>query len=108
MLMAGRRQKGAAAAKRLERHVEEIVAEVTTKETMTHFVNAGMEVVQAANAALKQMEVPDETKVRIHKAEKEVLLAARSFIDAVLAEIEKEIPEKGEKLKKVEIKRKSK
>lgn len=106
--MSGRRERGAEAAKRLERHVEEIVAEVTTKETMTHFVNAGMEVVQAANAALKHMEVPQETKVRIHKAEKEVLLAAKSFIDAVLAELEKEMPEKRGKLEKVEIKRKSK
>lgn len=106
--MGGRREKGAEAAKRLERHVEEIVAEVTTKETMTHFVNAGMEVVQAANAALKSMEVPDETKLRIHRAQKEVLLAAKSFIDAVLAELEKEIPEKKVELKKVEIKRKSK
>lgn len=106
--MGGRREKGAEAAKRLERHVEEIVAEVTTKETMTHFVNAGMEVVQAANAALKSMEVPEETKLRIHRAQKEVLLAAKSFIDAVLAELEKEIPEKKADLKKVEIKRKSK
>lgn len=106
--MSGRRERGKEAAKRLERHLEEIVSEVTTKETMTHFVNAGMEVVQAANSALKQMEVPEETKVRIHRAEKEVLLAAKSFIDAVLVEIEKEMPEKKADLKKVEIKRKSK
>lgn len=106
--MSERRKKGVEAAKRLERHVEEIVAEVTTKETMTHFVNAGMEVVQAANMALSKIEVPHETKVRIHKAEKEVLLAAKSFIDAVLTELEKEMPEKRGKLEKVEIKRKSK
>jgi hypothetical protein len=106
--LATRRGKGVDAAKRLERHLEEIVAEVTTKDTMTHFVNAGMEVVQAANTALKQMEVPDETKLRIHKAEKEVLLAARSFIDAVLKELDKEMPAKKAELKKVEIKRKSK
>ncbi|MEW5748350.1 MAG: hypothetical protein AB1793_06160 [Candidatus Thermoplasmatota archaeon] len=81
---------------------------MTTKETMTHFVNAGMDVVQAANSALRQMEVPEETKVRIHRAEKEVLLAARSFIDAVLAELEKEMPQKRAELKRVEIKRKSK
>lgn len=106
--MSERRRKGVEAAKRLERHVEEIVDEVTTKETMTHFVNAGMEVVQAANVALSKIEVPEETKVRVHKAEKEVLLAARSFIDAVLAELDKEMPEKKGKLQKVEIKRKSK
>jgi hypothetical protein len=106
--LGGRREKGAEAAKRLERHLEEIVTEVTTKETMTHFVNAGMEVVQAANVALKQMEVPQETRIRIHKAEKEVLLAAKSFIDAVLVELDKEMPKKAAELKKVEIKRKSK
>ncbi len=106
--MSGRREKGAEAAKRLERHLEEIVSEVTTKETMTHFVNAGMDMVQAANSALKHMEVPEETKVRIHMAEKEVLLAAKSFIDAVLVELDKEMPKKGAELKKVEIKRKSK
>ncbi|MGD9962702.1 MAG: hypothetical protein AB7S97_02210 [Thermoplasmata archaeon] len=108
MRLSERRRKGLEAAKRLERHVEEIVDEVTTKETMTHFVNAGMEVVQAANVALSKIEVPEETKVRVHKAEKEVLLAARSFIDAVLAELDKEMPEKKGKLQKVEIKRKSK
>jgi hypothetical protein len=101
-------ERGAEAAKRLERHLEGIVAEVTTKETMTHFVRAGIEVVQAANAALKQLDVPDETKVRIHRAEKEVLLATKSFIDAILEEIDKEMPKEKAGLKKVEIKRKSK
>jgi len=75
---------------------------------MTHFVNAGMEIVQAANSAMKQMDVPEETKVRIHRAEKEVLLAARSFIDAILVEVDKEMPKKKSEFKKVEIKRKSK
>jgi len=106
--LAGRREKGVEAARRLERHLEEIVTEVTTKETMTHFVNAGMDVVQAANSALKQMDVPEETKLRIHMAEKEVLLAAKSFIDAVLTELDKEMPERKAALKRVEIKRKSK
>jgi hypothetical protein len=100
-------ERGVEAAKRLERHVEEIVQKVATKDTMTHFVNAGMEVVQAANAAVKQMDVPLETKVRIHRAEREVLLAAKSFIEVVLAEVEKEIPKQSE-IKKVEIRRKSK
>ncbi len=74
---------------------------------MTHFVNAGMEVVQAANVAVKQLDVPPETKMRIHRAEREVLLAARSFIDAILTEVEKEIPQRSE-LKKIEVKRKAK
>lgn len=73
---------------------------------MTHFVNAGMEVVQAANVAVKQLDVPPETKMRIHRAEREVLLAARSFIDAILTEVEKEIPQRSE-LKKIEVKRKA-
>jgi folate-dependent phosphoribosylglycinamide formyltransferase PurN len=94
------------AAKRLERHLEEIATKVTTKETMTHFVNAGMEVVTAANVAVKHLDVPDETKMRIHRAEREVLLAARSFIDAIITEVDKEIPEKNE-LKRVEVKRKA-
>ncbi len=107
--MAGRRvEKGVEAAKRLERHIEEIATKVTTKETMTHFVNAGMEVVQAANSAMKHLDVPEETKIRIHRAEKEVLLAARSFIDAILVEVDKEMPKQKSELKKVEIKRKSK
>lgn len=101
-------EKGVDAAKRLERHIEEIVTEVATKETMTHLMGAGMQLVQAGNAALKQMEVPDETKLRIHMAEREVLLAARSVIDAVLVEIDKEIPERRSELKRVEVKRKSK
>ena len=103
--------KSVEAAKRLERHVEEIATKFATKETMTHFVNAGMEIVQAANAAVKQMSVPEETKIRIHKAEREVLLAVRSAVDVVLSEIDKEIPAKSAALKKIEIrqvKRKSK
>ena len=97
------------AAKRLERHLEEIATKVATKDTMTHFVNAGMEVVQAANAAMRQLDVPEETKRRIHKAQKEALLAMRSAIDAVLSEVDKEIvPKKDAELKKIEIKRKSK
>jgi len=99
-------ERGVDAAKRLERHLEEIATKVTTKETMTHFVNAGMEVVQAASVAVKRLDVPDETKMRIHRAEREVLLAARSFIDAIITEVDKEIPEKNE-LKRVEVKRKA-
>jgi hypothetical protein len=103
--------KGVETAKRLERHIEEIASKLATKDTMTHFVNAGMEIILAGNAAVKQMSVPEETKIRIHKAQKEVLLAAKSAIDAVLSEIDKEIPAKGAELKRIEIrqiKRKSK
>ena len=103
--------KGVETAKRLERHIEEIASKLATKDTMTHFVNAGMEIIQAGNAAVKHMSVPEETKIRIHKAQKEVLLAAKSAIDVVLSELDKEIPAKGAELKKIEIrqvKRKSK
>jgi len=102
-------ERGMEAAKRLERHLEEIATKVASKDTMTHFVNAGMEAVQAANAAMKQLNVPEETKLRIHKAEREVLLAVRSAIDAVLTEVDKEMaPKKAAELKKIEIKRKAK
>lgn len=104
----GRVESGVEAARRLERHLEEIGTKMASKETMTHFVNAGMEVVQAANSAMSQMNIPEETKIRIHRAEKEVLLAARSFIDVILAEVEKELPKEKAELKKVPIKRKSK
>ena len=96
------------AAKRLERHLEEIATKMASKETMTHFMSAGMEVVQAANAAMSKLDIPEESRTRIHKAEREVLLAMRGMIDAVLAEVDKEIPEGGKELKKVPIKRKSK
>ena len=96
------------AARDLERHLEEIATKVASREMMTHFVSAGMEVIQAANAAVGQLEIPEETKVRIHRAEREVLIATRSFIDAILNEVDKEIPGKKEDLKKVPIKRKSK
>lgn len=100
-------ERGVEAVKRLERHVEAIAKNITTKDTMTHFVNASTEIIQAANAALKQMNVPQETKLRIHKAEKEVLLAVKSAIEVILAELEKEIehgPENKSELKKIEIK----
>ena len=96
------------AAIKLERHLEEIAAKMASKESMTHLVSAGMEVVQAANAAVSQLDVPEETKVRIHRAEREVLLAMKGMIDAVLTEIDKEMPEEDRELKKVPIKRKSK
>ena len=96
------------AARRLERHLERI-AGVVSKDSMTHFVNAGLEVIQAANAAMSKMDVPEETKIRIHKAEKEVLLGWKAAIDAVLAEVDKEIPpKKAAELKRIDIKRKKK
>jgi hypothetical protein len=49
------------------------------------------------------MNVPEETKIRIHKAEREVLLAVRSAVDVVLSEIDKEIPAKSAELKRIEI-----
>ena len=107
-MTGGKVENGVEAAKRLERHIEEIATKMANRDTMTHFVSAGMEVVQAANTALKQLDVPEETKVRIHRAEREVLLATKTFIDAILAEVDKEIPERKEDLKKVPIKRKSK
>lgn len=97
-------EKSLEAAKRLERHLEEIAKNVVTKETMTHFINAGTEALQAANAAMKQMNLPEETKIRIHRAEKEMLLAVRSAVDVVLSELEKEIPQKKADLRKIEIK----
>jgi len=98
-------EKGLEAAKKLERHAEEIVTKIATKDTMTHFVNAGMELIQAANVAMKQMNLPEETKTRIHRAEKEALLAVKSSIDVILTEIDKEIPpRKSSELRKIEIK----
>ena len=87
------------AAKRLERHLEEIAKNVVTKETMTHFINAGTEALQAANAAVKQMNVPEETKTRIHRAEKEMLLAVRSLIDAAIQRTEEKPKKKTTKIK---------
>ncbi len=95
------------AARRLERHLEGI-AGVVSKDSMTHFVNAGLELLQAANAAMEKMDVPVETKIRFHKAEKEVLLGWKAAIDAVLAEVDKEVPpKKAAEMKKIEIKRKT-
>jgi len=104
-----RLEKGFEAARRLERHMEEIATNVATKETMTHFVAAGTEMMQAANEMLKQMKVPEDSMKRVHKAQKEVLLAVRSSIDVVLKEIDKDLEERPKaELKKIEVKRKSK
>lgn len=99
--------KGVEAAKKIERHAESIASGLS-KETMTHFMNAGMNFVQAANAAMKAREVPDETRMKMHKAQKEMLLAMKSAIEVVLAEIDKEMPssEKHE-LKKIEVKKRT-
>jgi len=99
-----RAERGMEAAKRLERHLEEITTTVITKDTMTHMVNAGLEIIQATNAAMKQMNIPPETKNRIHRAEKEALLAVKSAVDVVLREIDKEMPGGQAELKKIEIK----
>lgn len=102
-------EKGFEAARRLERHMEEIAMNVVTKETMTHFMTAGTEMMQAANAMLKQMKVPEESMKRVHKAQKEVLLAVRSSIDVVLKEIDKDLGQQPKaEFKKIEVKRKSK
>jgi hypothetical protein len=104
-----RLEKGFEAARRLERHMEEIATNVATKETMTHFMTAGTEMMQAANDMLKHMKVPEESMRRVHKAQKEVLLAVRSSIDVVLKEIDKDLEQQPKAvLKKIEVKRKSK
>ncbi len=75
---------------------------------MTHFMNAGMNFVQAANATMKAREIPDDAKLRMHKAQKEMLLAMKSAIEVVLAELDKEIPasEKHE-LRRIEVKKRT-
>ncbi|OGS43342.1 MAG: hypothetical protein A3K76_02725 [Euryarchaeota archaeon RBG_13_57_23] len=78
---------------------------MVTKDTMTHIINAGMEIVQGANTTIKNMRVPQETKDRVHKAERELLLAIRSAIDVVVAEIDKETTHTGTELRKIEIKK---
>jgi ABC-type nitrate/sulfonate/bicarbonate transport system ATPase subunit len=95
--------EGVEAAKRFERHVEEIATKLVTKETMTHFANAGLEMIQAANVAFKNMDVPKEAKQRLHKAQREALLAWRSAIDVVLAELDKEVPAKSAGVTKIKI-----
>lgn len=99
-----RAEKGVEAAKRLERHLEEITTTIITKDTMTHLVNSGLEMIQATNAAMRQMNIPQETRTRIHKAEKEALLAVKSAVDVVLKEIDMEIPTEKSELRKIEIK----
>ncbi len=104
-----RLEKGFEAARRLERHMEEIATNVATKETMTHFMTAGTEMMQAANEMLKQMRVPEDSMKRVHKAQKEVLLAVRSSIDVVLKEIDKDLEQRPKaEIRKIEVKRKSK
>jgi hypothetical protein len=100
-----RLEKGVEAAKRLERHLESIATNVVTKDTMAHFVSAGMEMMQAANTTMNSMQIPPETKKRVHRAEKELLLAMRSAIDVVIAELDKEIPAKGSEIRKIEIRK---
>jgi predicted HAD superfamily hydrolase len=98
-------EKGVEAAKRLERHLESIASNVVTKDTMAHFISAGMEMMQAANTTMNSMEIPKETKDRVHKAEKELLLAMRSAIDVVITELDKEMPAKASEIKRIEIKK---
>ena len=102
-----RLERGAEHARKLERHAEAIASGLS-KETMTHFMNAGMNFVQAANAAMKAREVPEDAMLKMHKAQKEMLLAMKTAIEVVLAEIDKEIPasEKHE-LKRIEVRKRA-
>ncbi len=97
--------KGAEAARRLERHAEAIASGLG-RDTMAHVMNAGMDMFQAVNSVMKARKLPDEAMVKIHKAEREMLLAMKSAIEIVLAEVEKELPppEKHE-LRKIEVKK---
>lgn len=78
-----------------------------SKETMAHFMNAGGDMVQAANAAMRSMQVPEETKIKIRMAEKEVLLAMKSAIDVVLSELDRDMPKERHELKKIPIRKKA-
>lgn len=98
--------RGVEAARKFERHAESIASGLS-KDTMTHVMNAGMDVLQAADSFMKTRNMPEETRLKIHKAQREMLLAMKSAIEIVLAEVEKEIPppEKHE-LRKIEVKKK--
>ena len=102
-------ERGAEAARRLERSAESIVGGIS-RESMSHLISAGMEMIQASNSAMKSMQVPKETRESLHKAQREVLLAMRSAIDVVLAEVDKEMPPKKapSELKKIEVRKKGK
>lgn len=99
-------KKGTEAAKEMAEHIERLAANVLTKDTTEHFAKAVTEIVRAVNSTVEGMKVPDETKRHLIRAEREMILAMRDFLDAVLEEITR--IESGSKepkeLKKIDIK----
>lgn len=101
-------QKGTARARKMAEHIERLAANVMTGGTAEHLSEAGSELMKAIDKTMEDMSIPEETKKHLMKAEKETLLAVKSFLDVAIREIErvesggKKRP--GEKLKKIDIK----
>ncbi len=89
--------------RRLVRHAQSVAHEMG-RGPLTHFMNAGMDMMTAANAAMRTMDVPEETRQRMHAAMKEFMIGMKSAIDVFIAELDKENSEHHE-LKKIEVKK---
>ena len=96
-------ERAAEEGRRLARHAESVAKEMS-KGPMAHFMNASMEMLTAANAAMRTMDIPEETRQKMHGAMKEFMVGMKGAIDVFIAELDKENSERHE-LHKIEIKK---
>jgi len=79
---------------------------VITRETLGHIARAGREAAAAASATLDGFVMPSRTRQHLLQAQRELLLAVRSFVDSALEEMGEKPPKARRKpaLRKIRVK----
>lgn len=90
-----------------EQRLERAARNVLTKEALGHIARAGKEAVAAANASLDGFLIPPRTRQHLLQAQRELLMAVRSFVDSALQEMGEKPPKARARpgLKKIRVKR---
>jgi len=90
-------------AERMREEVEEMVKGIFSDEVKKHMIQAGSELLLAIDAAIPYSKIPKESRQHYLQMKKDLLLMAKSLIDAKLGAIE-EAGSKGRTgLRKIDI-----
>jgi hypothetical protein len=76
---------------------QNVINNIINTKTITHMIRAGLEVYDVVQNIGPGGTLPENTKFRIYRAEKEFLLAVKAAMEMRLKELEKKIEEEGEK-----------
>jgi hypothetical protein len=82
---------------RLRTAPQDVVNDFLNPDTITHFIKAGVETYDVVLNIGPGGELPKDTKVRLYRIEKEVLMGIKAIMERRLETLDKRIDEEGEK-----------